>query len=443
MRFIHQYLAPTPAEQDEIRDEINQAVRGSHLSKIKVWTATFDTANWREHPLVDPTGWNEAPRFEILSGEVTEHYAEAVSRELNLTVASEYWDDPFDALADVSPYRTLIAVARGIHRPDATTNPDRVLWSPLGVYRVWNVDTAGNAEGGFEIPLRAYSLEVDVRAARFLQTPMAGTGPTHIGARAIRDVIHRLVETTFPNSTAGDLVPFDIISEGSGLGYQFPIGAVLTDERDRLDLILGLQDDRDVWGRFDRVNHYRIDTMPAVTDTPVPFVIDTGENGVMVSYGKEYTRNQVYNAVLAFGEYGGANPGDPQSHVSYLAIDDDPTSPTFYDGPYGRVPRFQRVGFLPNDATQAAQIVEDAAEAILARSLDFKAGISFDAVPNPLLEAGDVVQVKFPVGPRGGNAPQVENHLITSLSIGLGADTQMSADTIVMAEELPEMLRMA
>jgi hypothetical protein len=436
MRYVHKYLAPTVAEQDEIRDEMNQAVRGSHHSTIKVWTTIFDSAEWREHPLVDPTGWSEIS-FEVLSGEIIEHYAAPVSREMNMTIASEYWDDPFDALSEVSPYRTLLAVARGIVRPD------RTLWVPLGVFRVWNVETAGNAEGGFQIPIRGYSLEVDIRAARFLNTPMAGTGPTHIGARAIRDVIHRLVETTFPNSSAGDLVPFDIVSEGLGLGYQFPEGAVLTDERERLDLIMGLEDDRDVWGRFDRGNHYRIDTMPAVTDTPVPFVVDTGKQGVLVSYGKEYTRNRVYNAVLAFGEYGGEEADDPQWHVSFLATDDDPESATYYDGPYGRVPRFQRVGFLPNNAAQAQAIVQDAAESILARSLDFKSGISFESVPNPLLEAGDVVQVQFPLGPRiGGTTPKVENHLITSLTIGLGADTQMSADTIVEAEVLDEMALM-
>ena len=432
MRFVHQYLSSNDPERDSIQNAINTGVRGSHASVIKVWTTIFDSAVWRQHPLVDATGWKE-PTFQILEGEITEHFAEAISREMNLTVASEYWDDPFDALADVSPYRTLIAVARGVKHPSGD------LWVPLGVYRIWNVDTAGSGDGGFEIPLRAYSLEVDVRAARFLETPMAGTGPTHLGERSIEGVLHRLIEETFPNSSGGDLVPFDVISTGLGLDYEFPNGTVLTDERDRLDLILNLQDDRNVWGRFDRGNHYRIDTLPAVTDPPVPFEINTGENGVLVSYGKEYTRNQVYNAVLAFGEYGGPNSTDPKFHVSYLAKDEEPSSPTYYEGPYGRVPRFQRVGFLPNDSTIANAVVQEVAESILARSLDFKAGISFESVPNPLLEAGDVVTIRYPIGARAGNVtPVVENHLITSLSIGLGADTEMSADTIATVEDFPE-----
>jgi hypothetical protein len=437
MRFVHDYLSPIPTERDVLRDRINEAVRGSHSSEVKAWTCDYDVDSWKVHPLVDDTGWKEVT-YEIISGEVTEHLGEAVARELNLDVASEYWDDPFDALQEISPYRTLIAVARGISQRDGT------LWIPLGVFRVWNVSTAGSAENAIQISVRGYSMEVVVRDARFWITPVAGTGTGQIGATSIQGVIQKLLDAAFPKTVPGNFVPFDVVSDGLGIApedYLFPTKTILTDDRDRLDLILRLQEDRNVWGRFDRGNHYRIDTMPSVLDDPVPWIVDTGDNGVLVSYSKEYTRNQVYNAVLCFGEYGGPANTDPKFQASWFATDGpglptwNPDSPTAWGGPYGYVPRFQRIGFLPNNATRANEIVRETAESILARAMDFKAGISFESVPNPLLEAGDVVEIHYPVGMRVGVVvPRVERHLITSLTVGLGADTQLSADTMVSSQ---------
>lgn len=434
MRFVHRYLAPTAPEQDAIRDAINRAVRGSHLSTIRVWISDYDPGAWLVHPVVDPTGWDEVTLFETSSGQISEKFGETVSRELTMTIASEYWQNPFDVVNSVSPYHTMIAVARGVDRAEGD------LLVPLGVYRVRSVNTGGSAEGPLQIGLSCYSMEVDLRDARFLETPTAGTGTGRLGVNTIEDILHRLVEQAFPNTTAGDLVPFDVIGSGDGLSYSFPNGAVLSTERDRLDLILALQEDRNVWGRFDRANHYSLDTMPSVLDTPQPFDIDTGETGVLVSYGKEYTRDKVYNAVLAFGEYGGELADDPQTQVSFLATDTDPLSPTYWDGPYGRVPRFQRVGFLPNDGPTAETIVEEAAWATLARSLDFRAGINFESVPNPLLEAGDVIRVIYPSGHHhiSGVEFRTEIHLIAGLTIGLGADTTLIADTVASIEEEEE-----
>lgn len=439
MRFVHDYLAGDADSRNLVRDTINAAVRGSHQSEIKLWTSEYDTTTWLEHPLIDPTGWSEVP-YEIISGEITEHLGEAIAREMNFQIASDYWDDPFDALQTISPYRTLVAAARGV------LQPQKILWVPLGVYRIWNVDTGGSATGSMQISVRAYSMEVQVRDAQFIQTPVAGTGPSHIGATSIQGVIQKLLEGAFPKASPGDIIPFDVVSDGLGIGpedFLFAANTVLTDDRDRLDLILRLQEDRNVWGRFDRVNHYRIDTMPSVADPAVAFPVDTGDNGVLVSYGRQYTRNNVYNAVLCFGEYGATTSNAPKTHVWWLAVDGpalpdwNPDSPTEWGGPYGYVPKFHKIDYLPNNATQANQMVRATAEAVLARAMDFVSGISFEAVPNPLLEAGDVVEVRFPVGRRlGVTEPVVEKHLITSLTIGLGSDSTFSADTVVTV--LPE-----
>jgi len=425
MRYVEQYVNP-----DEI-PRINESVRGTHKSVIKVWGTQYDPAQWKLHPMVDPTGWTET-KFKVISGEVTETLGEAITRELSLSVASDYWDDPFDILVEATPYKSLIAVARGIE----TVNGEQML-VPLGVYRLHSVTTSGNAETGYELGVTGYSMEADIREARFLKTPIAGVAPGEIGQNVMLDILQYLVEEAFPKSISGNLVPFRANTGGQDLDYVFPPGSVLTDDRERLDLILEYQEANEVWGRFDRDNSYVIDDMPSPADTPIDFVINGDEAGVLMRYDMEFTREEVYNAVLAFGEYA---IGNLKLQASYLAKDMDVLSPTYWEGPFGQVPMFHRVEFLPNNTAGANNTVIRVANNLLRRKKDYHSAVNFETVPNPLIEAGDVVELRYPVNPTltsGASAGQEflsEFHLIRSITIGLGADTSFSAETVANGE---------
>jgi hypothetical protein len=138
-----------------------------------------------------------------------------------------------------------------------------------------------------------------------------------------------------------------------------------------------------------------------------------GIDGVLVTAGRKWDRTGAYNAVIATGE----NIGEilPARGV---AIDNDSASPTYYYGPFGKVPRFYQSSFLATDA-QAA----DAAAAILQQQLGTTQRVDFGTYCNPALEPDDIVRITRL------RAGVDENHIVQSINIPLTADGMTTGTT--------------
>jgi hypothetical protein len=94
--------------------------------------------------------------------------------------------------------------------------------------------------------------------------------------------------------------------------------------------------------------------------------------------------------------------------------DDNPGSPTYYFGPFGRKPRFYASAFITTDAqaTSAAAAIGSSQQGV-ARSLVFQ------SVPNPSMRPGDLILLRREA--MGVN----EIHLLDAMTIGLtAADVQ-------------------
>jgi hypothetical protein len=135
------------------------------------------------------------------------------------------------------------------------------------------------------------------------------------------------------------------------------------------------------------------------------WLIDTGDTGVMLEAEEALDRTGVYNGVLVEGQNTGQD-----APVSGLVYDSDPTSPTRWGGPFGKVVRLETNSAV-STATQASQ----AADALLDRKLGLTRSIVLTIAPNPALEAGDIVDVAFEDGRR-------ERHVIDSLQLDLGPE---------------------
>jgi hypothetical protein len=166
-----------------------------------------------------------------------------------------------------------------------------------------------------------------------------------------------------------------------------------------------------------------------VEDSPRNWAVDSGPNGVLISLGKRYSREAIYNAVVVTGE--SADQNNPWVHTA-TAKDIDPNSQTRWDGPFGQVPTFRHGQFF-TDPSQ----VQAYANRELKKLLAPRAGVDFSAVPNPLLEAGDVITVSFTAGPE--ESLHTENHLLGSVGIGLGADASMTTETMAAPEVSEEL----
>ena len=116
--------------------------------------------------------------------------------------------------------------------------------------------------------------------------------------------------------------------------------------------------------------------------TPV-FDFSSGATSMLLDATIRGTLEQTYNGVIATGE--GTNISAP---VRYEAWDDDPNSPTYFQGQFGRVPYFYSSPLL----TTAAR-AQRAAQRLLFRVKGRAQGFSFPAVVHPALEPLDVISV--------------------------------------------------
>lgn len=158
----------------------------------------------------------------------------------------------------------------------------------------------------------------------------------------------------------------------------------------------------EVWADPDGIWH--VEPLPDLLTAPVAWEIAADEGGVMIEAAAGWSRDGMYNVVIASGE----NTESGTAPVSATAEDDDPTSPTYVDGPFGRVTYLYSSPTLTN--TPRAQA---AADALLAQAIKPAATADITSLPNPLLEPGDVIRAVYGSGRR-------DLHQVQGYTIGLG-----------------------
>lgn len=149
--------------------------------------------------------------------------------------------------------------------------------------------------------------------------------------------------------------------------------------------------------------------IPSLSVTPV-WTVDASASGVLLDASRTRSTARTYNVVVvSSGDTDGKPPFNPVT-----VADTDPTSPTYVDGPMGRVPYFVASSLLDN-ATQAAAY----GTKILRRVRGLAAQLQLTTIVNPALEPGDVISVMLPG--RGGQPPKTERHVVDAVSIPLSA----------------------
>lgn len=139
---------------------------------------------------------------------------------------------------------------------------------------------------------------------------------------------------------------------------------------------------------FDRNGNAQIDPIPGVSpSTPLSEVVwevDAGENGVLINSQRKVTRTDVFNAVVVVGagNSGGAPPFG-------FATDNDPSSRTYYEGPFGKSVKRISNSLL----TQEADCII-AARAELKNLTGLQRNIEFQSLRNPALDPGDIILIK-------------------------------------------------
>ncbi len=157
---------------------------------------------------------------------------------------------------------------------------------------------------------------------------------------------------------------------------------------------------------YDGLGQNSMRSEPALATAVPTLTIAEGDGGVLMSAVVDRNRQYAYNRVVVTSQ----NASNTAIYRG-VATDDDPASPTYYFGPFGRKPRFFVSEFITSDAQALA-----AAHAILAANIGVTRGLNMSAVPNPALEPSDVVAVT-----RSRLGMSNEVHIIDSMTIDLSA----------------------
>ncbi|WP_239404553.1 DUF5047 domain-containing protein [Frankia sp. Cj3] len=283
-------------------------------------------------------------------------------------------------------------VSYGIRFPDGS-----VEWCPVGLFHAEEV--AASVSGATEVSLQQTSDRGGyVTDYRFITAEQS----TPDAAAAAE--IARLMSAAIP--------PGAINSAVNMLTSNVTVAASMTwTDADRWGAISQLEDIIGAESFFNASGHPTIRPVATTADTPV-WTVDAGATGVMISANRRTGRTQTYNGVVARGER--TDDTDP---VQVLVTDNNSASPTYWDGPFGRKPRFYSSPLITNTAQ-----AEAAGNAILAKVTGWTRVIELESVVNPTLEASDVITVVYPSGVS-------EPHIIDQITLPLSEDGAMTIAT--------------
>jgi hypothetical protein len=353
-----------------------EVIRGSHkiFSRVKVLTAYQEG--------LAPTGTD----VRIISGDVRADASTDIRQTVEIiTPGNRRWPTkPNDLL---TPYGNELFVERGIDYGNGTIE---VL--ALGYFRIDSVEQDVGPDG--EIHITGSDRMIQIIDGR-LPYPVQFNAGT-----SILTVFNQLVHEIYPNAT----IIFDFDASSSF----FTVMHIADEDRFRF-----LADIAASYGKimfWDYKGQLRIQDPPD-PDNPV-YEVNSGVNGVLVTLQRELTRDGVYNGVVAHGE----TTDDTIPPVTALVYDNDPNSPTYWFGRFGKVPRFFGSSFLVSNSGALS-----AARKILQQAVGLPYNINFTTVPNPALEVYDPITITS----RDGSVI----HVIDTLQIPLTAEQPQTGTT--------------
>lgn len=330
---------------------------------------------------VNPTGTT----IPILDGDVLVDANAQIRATLSLTTEGRgMWPTSADAL--LAPYGNEVFVRRGVRFADGSTE-----WVSLGYYRITTPDQD-------RAPYGPISVAGQDRMAGIVEARMIAPRSFGVGA-TFGSVVADLVADVYPWAT----IEWDDDTDTQAIGR----AVIADDDRHRFldELIKSV-------GKVWRWDHRGILTISSPTPPSEPvWEVNHGEGGVLLSVSRRLTRVGVFNGVVATGE--GTDTTKP---IRAVVVDSNPASPTYWGGPFGKVPKFYSSPFITS-GDQAA----NAAATILTRRLGLPYSVDFTAVANPALEEYDPIRVRFP--------GRTETHVLDRLTVPLTAEAPMPAST--------------
>lgn len=362
-----------------VSDRFLRVVRGSHKACFRARVVTGMQVG------VEPEGTD----IPILDGDVEFDANADIRGTVDITTEGAQWPDATTDL--IAPYGPELHISRGIEYGGGEQE-----WVSQGYFRIYATEQNDAPRGG-PVRITARDRMSGIIDARLVEPIQFAAGAS------VETVFDTLVLEVYPSA--------DIVFDFAAASTTFPAGHIA--EQDRYKFLLDVVKSLGKVMFWDYEGRLQIQDAPTPSLSAVAFDVNHGENGVLVSMGRARSREGVYNAVVVTGEAAGDQPA-----VRAVARDLSFTSPTYWHGAFGKVPRFFSSSFITT-----ADGAATAATALLARNLGLPYNVDFSMVPNPALEPLDVVLVSY------RDDAQTELHVLEKLTIPLTAQGAMRADT--------------
>lgn len=348
------------------------------------WLAALSVPHSRTTRMEAWYGGQLVGSVQVESGSVQVTARNRVRRTLNAVVPESAW--PLTSTDLLAPYGQRVNVYQSI----VATGGVNLGEVPVFAGRVELVERVRKSG---KVQVTALDGFADVNDAQFEQSYAPSPG------LRVTATIGRLIHDVHPEA---------VIQDQTGSTATVPTGTMWDTDRGQAVDDLAASIGAEVICLPDGVT-WVIRPVPTLSGTPVWTLAD-GQGGTMVRDAQSKSRRDVANRWIVHVERPGAAP------FTVTVTDDDPSSPTRYGGPYGRVVRHLRSPLI----TDAAQAMV-AGRARLARSIGLTRTRDLDHVPNPALEAGDVITVQASEGS--------ETHIADSFALPLAVTDVMTTNT--------------
>lgn len=335
------------------------------------------------------TGTDEI-ELDVLDGSVTRDSTAASRGIFDLSLPYDVDLVPTSSSSPLAPYGNEIKLERGVTFTDGTTE-----YVPFGYFRIEDVSVSEDAEAQ---PIRVSGVD---RSAFIIdavfEEPYSVASGTNVAT-----AILAIVQDVYPD------VDYDFATVSTTLP------ALLADTAsDRWDFCQGLAEAAAMSLYFDRDGVLRLTPAPTGGDSFV-YTVTEGDGGILLGAERNFQREGTFNRVIVTGENATATGDVPRG----VATDDDPTSPTYYYGRFGRVPYFYSSEYV-TDSDQAASV----AEVILAKQKGIARSVSFQTIVNVALEPGDSIRILRT------SSSFDEIHILDAVTYPLGPSEPMTAST--------------
>lgn len=309
-------------------------------------------------------------RLKIVDGSITVDRTAEVRRHGSFTVVDPTNTlTPLNSTSPLAPFGSIVKPYRGVKY---TTGPlaGSTEVVPLGVLRISDSTVADAGDGTQGISIDAYDLSRTMSRDKFTDAYTLST------ATNVLQAIQALIKRSFPDAQ------FD--SSSSTMALSSPLVFAAGDDpwqkmNDQLATAAGVEVWQTPTGMWKVAPPADINNLPAAVWSFVE-----GPGCQLIEGDFKLTDDPGYNGVILTTDA----TGDSTAPIRSEVWDDDPSSPTYYLGPYGDVPYF-----IQNSTVTTQVDADNAARAQLNLILGVQSSLSLTTMVNPALDANDTIQV--------------------------------------------------